>query len=193
MRKPPVRHRVRQHTRRGRTVHSYERGHGKKKLTQKRYHNPHTKKVRIKKNNPHPTNQESKPFDFWNAKPHETKPFDFWSEEKPVEEEKIEEEEKTEEPEEIKPPVEEKKEIPLYSSDDLEKVFIGDTEEEARVNAKELGFTFEKDELKADEGERILHFRYPITSEAYREVDLIMDLETETVKEIETSESSIPG
>lgn len=186
MRKSPVHHRVKQHTRKSRTVHSYERGHGKKKTTQKRRHNPHTKKVRIKKNNLHSTKQESKPFDFWNAKPLETKPFDFWSEEKPI-------------PQELelkKPEKPVQKDIPLYTRDELERIFLDDTEEQARETAEKLGFEFEGKDEKPELGVKILDYRYPIDTDiepgiqepdTYRLVDLTVDLDTGKVKEVFSS------
>jgi len=205
-RKSPIHHRVKQHTRKRRPVRSYDRGKGNKLS-----HNPHTKKMRIKRNNPN----SGKSFDFWNSKSHETKPFDFWGKEekekkeetKPFDfwtEEKAQEEVNKEillEEAEKEKQEQVKSDIPYYSRDDLEDMFLGDTEEEARSIAKELGFEFEKETLKPDVGERILEFRYPIDTDmepgiqepdAYREIDLTLDLKTEKVTEVFSSMSNVP-
>ena len=79
-------------------------------------------------------------------------------------------------------------------------MFLGDTEEEAREIAKELGLKFEKETLKPDRERRILEFRYPIDTDltpgihkpdAYREVDLTIDLSTEKVVNVHTFMSNV--
>lgn len=186
MRKSPIRHTVRKHTRKSRPVRSYTRGKGKHNPTHRR--NPLTTKRRIEK---------VKPFDFWGTKK-ETKPFDYWTTEKSQEEvnkEILQEKAEDEKAEQVKP------DIPYYSRDDLEKMFLGDDEETARKTAESLGFEFERQEIKGDVGEKILEFRYPIDTDvepgiqepdAYREVDLTIDLSTEKVSEVFSFMSNAP-
>lgn len=93
--------------------------------------------------------------------------------------------------------------IPYYSRDDLENMFLGETEQEAKQQAEELGFTLEKEETKGEEGVKILEYIYvegpqkdvkpkkwdlsKITTEptpTLREVDLTINLLTDKVTNV---------
>lgn len=98
-------------------------------------------------------------------------------------------------PREVKEPIQEEvqKEVPLYSRDDLEKVFLGEPEENARSLAEEIGLTFKNEELIVEEGIKKLHYYHPIDTDIepgvqepdiYRDVILTIDLDTDRVKEV---------
>jgi len=98
------------------------------------------------------------------------------------------------------PPPTTQKDIPYYSRDDLEKMFLGDDEDKVRETAKDLGFEFEAKTYQGHAGEMTLEYRCPIdadftpgiqTPEAYREVDFIFDLKTEKVVRVHSFMSNI--
>ena len=181
-------------------------------------------KVKVPKE---PTRKEvkGKPFDYWTQKEDKKDSFDPYEpkespklpakEEKPEKEEPKKEEPKVEEPkkepkEEVKPwdmyekpiPPTTKKEIPMYSRMDLEKVFLGADEAESRNRAETLGLTFEEERLEPQTGEKVLEYRFPLESDlgedattrpmAYEEVDLTIDLRTGAVTDVWTQKIMSP-
>ena len=160
------------------------------------------------------------PFDYWTQKESKEDSFDPYGpkeppklptkEEKPEKTEPKEEEPKKEPEEEVKPwdmyekpiPSTAKKENPQYTRYDLERLFMGATEDETRSRAGTLGLTFEEERLEPQTGEKVLEYHYPLETDlgedatkrplAYEEVDFTIDLQSGVVTNVWTQVSTNP-
>ena len=177
---------------------------------------PPAKKVKTEK--PTKEKSEGKPYDFWAKKEFEPEkpPKLPTKEEKPEKEEPKREEPKEEEPkkepeEEVKPfdlyekpvPPTTKKENPQYTRYDLERLFVGATEDETKSRAETLGLTFEEERLEPQTGEKVLEYHYPLETDlgedatkrplAYEEVDFTIDLQSGVVTNVWTQMITNPA
>jgi hypothetical protein len=96
-----------------------------------------------------------------------------------------------------------KKEVYQYTRPELERIFLGASEEETKKRAEELNLTFEEERIEPHTGEKVLEYRYPLETDwgtdasdrpiAFEEVDFTINLQSGEVNNVFTQQVSNPS